>query len=181
MNKPTVIAWMGVQVLPCPYNINMTFEAKIARANVVPYQGIEDGVQFQKFEDASLDKECLDLVWEITGNTAESQFAFKKLAEHANSIIATMNANAVHYATQYIRSMHPLHRNAELGTPGTPRYFLLRVYRNYEFDCTEHPEMFLGAPLGMYHCSVCGDMQVAGTAHIRESLTHTVDVYRASE
>jgi len=178
MNQANVTEWMGVQVLPLVYNINMTFEAKIARANVVPFQDIEDGVKFKTYADPSLDKECLDLVWQITGDTAESQFAFKMLADHANQIIATMNANLVHYATQYIRSMHPLYRNAELGTPGTPRYFLLRVYLNHEFDCTEHPEMFLGSPLGMYHCKVCGDMQVAGLPHISEKM---VEEFHAQE
>lgn len=174
MNQPNVKEWMGVQVLPLAYNVNMTFEAKVARANIVPYQGVEDGVLFKKFEDASLDKACLDLVWQITGDTEESQFAFKMLADHANAIIATMNANLVHYATQYIRSMHPLYSDAELGTPGTPRYFLLRVYLNHEFQCTEHPEMFLGAPLGMYHCKVCGDMQMAGMPHIKDEMAQEV-------
>lgn len=178
MEQPNIKNWMGINILPLTYNINMTFEAKLGRANVVPYSGVEDEVLFKKFEDASLDKECLDLVWKITGDTEESQFAFKIMADHANSIIASMNTNVVHYATQYIRSMHPLYRKPELGTPGTPRYFLLRVYLNHEFECTEHPEMFLGAPLGMYHCKVCGDMQMAGMPHISEKM---VDEYRASE
>lgn len=32
-------------------------------------------------------------------------------------------------------------------------------------NCTEKPENFAGAPLGMYHCPDCGAMVVAGMLH----------------
>lgn len=32
--------------------------------------------------------------------------------------------------------------------------------------CPEDPVALKGAPLGMYHCPVCGCMQVAGLSHM---------------
>jgi len=32
--------------------------------------------------------------------------------------------------------------------------------------CPEDPKLFLGQPIGMYHCPDCGCMQVAGFAHL---------------
>lgn len=44
--------------------------------------------------------------------------------------------------------------------------YLMRFYKDADWPCVEHPEMLLGAPIGMYHCPYCGEMQVAGTYHI---------------
>lgn len=44
------------------------------------------------------------------------------------------------------------------------RVFIYRVYKNDD-ECSEHPEMLKGAPLGMYHCPVCMEMMVAGLRH----------------
>lgn len=46
------------------------------------------------------------------------------------------------------------------------RTLYVRLYRNEDFACHEHPEMLLGQPLGMYHCGHCGDMQMAGMMHL---------------
>ena len=32
--------------------------------------------------------------------------------------------------------------------------------------CPEDPTLLLGQPIGMYHCPVCGAMQVAGIPHL---------------
>lgn len=32
--------------------------------------------------------------------------------------------------------------------------------------CPEDPVALLGQPIGMYHCPVCGEMQVAGLPHV---------------
>jgi hypothetical protein len=32
--------------------------------------------------------------------------------------------------------------------------------------CPEQPLLLLGAPLGQYHCPVCGEMQLAGIPHL---------------
>lgn len=32
-------------------------------------------------------------------------------------------------------------------------------------NCAEKPEVFLGAPLGQYHCPDCGAMVIAGVPH----------------
>jgi hypothetical protein len=170
--------WNGLPIPPCHFNINMTFEARIGNANDVPYVWTDEGASVKQITaDDTLNKECLDLIWTITGETVDSQRAFKEAGVHANKIIAGINANVYHYAHKLLVSKHPLHKPV-VGTPGTPRYFLVRVYLNHQFDCTEHPEMWLGSPLGMYHCAVCGDMQVAGLPHISEKM---VDEYRASE
>lgn len=44
------------------------------------------------------------------------------------------------------------------------RFFVYRIYLN-DGECTEHPEMLVGAPMGMYHCPVCMEMLVAGLRH----------------
>lgn len=41
----------------------------------------------------------------------------------------------------------------------------IRFFRNADFPCTEHPELQLFSPIGMYHCPVCGEMVVAGFNH----------------
>lgn len=48
------------------------------------------------------------------------------------------------------------------GRPAT----YIRVFRAEDFPCSEHPEMLLGQPLGMYHCPACGEMQMAGCFHL---------------
>jgi hypothetical protein len=32
--------------------------------------------------------------------------------------------------------------------------------------CPEDPVLLLGMPIGMYHCPVCGEMQMAGMMHL---------------
>ncbi len=40
-----------------------------------------------------------------------------------------------------------------------------RLFRTSDFPCIEHPEMFLGKPIGQYHCPHCGTMVCAGAPH----------------
>jgi hypothetical protein len=35
-------------------------------------------------------------------------------------------------------------------------------------ECPEDPVKLLGAPIGMYHCPICGCMQIAGFPHVHE-------------
>jgi len=46
------------------------------------------------------------------------------------------------------------------------KVILIRVFKNSDFSCTEHPEMLIFEPLGQYHCPACGEMVVAGFTHI---------------
>lgn len=32
--------------------------------------------------------------------------------------------------------------------------------------CPYNPELLLGAPIGMFHCPICGEMQLAGNRHL---------------
>ena len=32
--------------------------------------------------------------------------------------------------------------------------------------CTEDPRLLAGQPIGQYHCTQCGEMQVAGMEHL---------------
>lgn len=34
------------------------------------------------------------------------------------------------------------------------------------WPCEGKPEELAGAPIGMYHCEVCGEMQLAGAYHL---------------
>lgn len=45
-------------------------------------------------------------------------------------------------------------------------YSLIRIYLNEDYPCEGHPELFVDTAMGMYHCEVCGDMQLAGTFHL---------------
>lgn len=56
-------------------------------------------------------------------------------------------------------------------TEGDPRYapVCCRCYSSagplLPANCSERPELLLGAPLGQYHCPDCGAMVVAGVPH----------------
>jgi len=39
------------------------------------------------------------------------------------------------------------------------------VEKLFEPNCEEKPEVFIGSPLGQYHCPDCGAMILAGVAH----------------
>lgn len=35
----------------------------------------------------------------------------------------------------------------------------------FPLPCPEDPRRLAGAPIGMYHCPCCGEMQIAGMRH----------------
>lgn len=49
--------------------------------------------------------------------------------------------------------------------------FSIRFYKDSDWPCKEHPEMLYGQPIGMYHCPVCGEMQMAGSFHLPREFT----------
>nr|DAF93458.1 MAG TPA: hypothetical protein [Myoviridae sp. ctshb19] len=64
----------------------------------------------------------------------------------------------------------------DIYNKGCVRTLIYRVYKNVEGECQGHPEMLAGAPLGMCHCDVCGEMVMAGMPHPTEA-----DIERAEQ
>lgn len=55
----------------------------------------------------------------------------------------------------------------EFDPEGTNTFSLaLMLYKNSDWVCIEHPELLIDVPMGMYHCPVCGEMQMAGCFHL---------------
>lgn len=44
----------------------------------------------------------------------------------------------------------------------SPSFEVLDVTEGIAFECPERPEVWLGSPMGMYHCPHCGCMVIAG-------------------
>lgn len=51
---------------------------------------------------------------------------------------------------------------------------IVRIFRDQDFACKGHPELLVNAPIGMYHCDKCGEMQMAGTFHLPKEETEDV-------
>jgi len=53
----------------------------------------------------------------------------------------------------------------EIDLSKTTKDFGRALDGRVRLPCPEDPLMLKSAPLGMYHCPVCGEMQVAGLPH----------------
>ncbi|MNQ59435.1 hypothetical protein D3C85_736810 [compost metagenome] len=174
---PNLRDWNGIALPEFRLALNTVFRTFEHEACEIPLCWSNEGIEQLVCTDDSLKKPCLDLTWEITGSSAESQAAFDEALNYANVLIFKLDATKFHFAKRWLLSTHPLHRK-QLDRQWVPRFFMLRIYLNSDFDCIEHPEMLVGKPIGMYHCPECGAMQVGGMPHIRDAM---LDEYRASE
>lgn len=131
------------------------------RAALVPLHASADGEGIEFVEVNPTDKrECTDLI-----------LKFEKGLEHEDDIpemiflkkvVRKLNAvEGIHFKFVFIYDS-----NSWLPNRGLLRMILLRIYRNIDFKCVEHSEMLAGAPMGMYHCDICGEMQMAGAMHL---------------
>lgn len=62
----------------------------------------------------------------------------------------------------------PLLENSPIHCTFLPgnAFHIYRFYLNDDHPCREHSELYLNSPIGMYHCPICGDMQLAGNFHL---------------
>lgn len=130
------------------------------RAALVPLHASSDGEGIEFVEvDPSDKRECTDLILkfekglEYEDDIPEMIF-LKKVVRKLNAM------EGIHYKFCFLYD-----DNSWLPNRGLLRMILLRIYRNVDFKCVEHSEMLVGAPLGMYHCDICGVMQMPGMMH----------------
>jgi hypothetical protein len=153
---------------------NTRFFAYVNKANRVPFLVDRNGKEgerllYRVIEDPELDTHCVDLLYLFDGNAESANQAAKAAIDHSTQIMVNLPEN-VHFSQRYLIE--------DIGQESVARLYLMRVYRNADFECTEHPEMSCGAPLTQYFCPECGGMQMTGMAHMPANMT---DVYRASE
>lgn len=174
---PNLSSWNGVALPEFRFTNNTVFRTFENEACEIPFCWSVEGIEQITSTEVLLKKACLDLTWEITGSPSESQAAFQHALSYAEALIFKLDAAQFHFAKRWLLSTHPLHK-AQTDRQWVPRFFMLRIYLNSDFDCIEHPEMLVGKPIGMYHCPECGAMQVGGLPHINDKM---LDEYRASE
>lgn len=109
------------------------------------------------FQSASEDPgtQCLDLVFSVD-KTDDFEGTMARLVPEIKGYVDALDILEKGY--------HIVER-ALKQTDARGTIILLRIYRDADFECVEHPEMFLGAPMGQYHCPVCSEMLMAGMPH----------------
>lgn len=140
--------------------LNATFDSYAVSANFVPHKYENGDFIFSTFDKELEDKKAHDLVFTIAGDKEIVTEALDKIVQYVQDVYSKLIApNEYHVAYRTLYSDNPEHKECA-------RLLLVRIYRNEDFVCTEHPEMLVGAPIGMYHCPGCGDMQLAGVPHL---------------
>lgn len=136
------------------------------RAALIPkyFDVIADAVVYEE-SCISNELRCIDLFAEVPENTDFSIWAAEKVNPYLKNFYDDLKTSSLHSAVTLV---------SIVGIPEHNKYLVLRVYNNADFVCTEHPELLLGAPLGQYHCPICGHMQIAGMFHF---LKDEVNVY----
>lgn len=149
----------------------VTFDAVIGRSGLVPFQYKAGQVIFVQMEHETMaDKPVLDLVFNIFGTPEESETALMAIKGYGVTLAKYIDFYVYHVASRLLYSDNPKYAQGQK----VPRFLLLRIYKNADFECVEHPEMLVGKPLGMYHCPVCGEMQVAGIFHLPKGEQYNV-------
>lgn len=163
-----VASWRGLELSePTDLPPNVMFDAERCLAAIVP-DGYEKGnVYWHRFEDEQLENlEVLDLVFQISGTPEAAEAACMVIGAYLKTVFEQVQTGAWHSSVRVLYSDNPAY---DRGEP-VPSVFIYRIYPNVEGMCEEHPEMLLGAPMGMYHCPVCGEMQLAGMPHVTNSV-----------
>lgn len=154
--------WEGVAIPEFRSNY-VTLFVQPAKANRVPVAYREGMIECVTITDPTVDKDCLDLVYLIAGTESESNAGYDESCKHAQETVNAFGADKFHFANRRLNSDHVI-----FAGKNVPRFILIRIYLNSDFECIEQPEMLLGCPLGQYHCPECGAMQIAGVPHLAE-------------
>ena len=153
----------GVDFPEPPVVENMTFDAVQNDCNLVPLDYKKGDVFFTDSSTPLHTKRALDLVWTIGGTKGQVDAAIKILVPYLQDLTKLADSKDFHSATRVLWSDNPKYK------PNTvARLVMVRIFRNEDFECREHPEMLSGEPRGQYHCPFCANMQVAGTMHMKD-------------
>lgn len=141
----------------------MQADVVVADANVV-YSSYDKNLRSIKIEEDAKPIEVLDFIWKTEGsNTERRGLILGFINPYLERLYQVCQENELHTMAM----SHSNDRIKELDVHGT--VVVIRVYRDQDFRCQEHPEMMLGVPIGMYHCPQCGVMQVAGRPHVYDN------------
>jgi len=134
----------------------VTLDVRATTSRHVPSKHDGTELYYTEFTDGP-DKEVVDLIFNLTAPEFERGPLLQGyVAPHFNDVVTQAMPHNVHHM---IRALH---------NDVTLKVIVIRLFNDGDFDCTEHPEMLLGVPMGQYHCPYCGEMQVAGLFHIKD-------------
>lgn len=127
-----------------------------SRARTIPNY-VDGIVQWEVLDTELLEKPCFDYVWQLKDGKYDRQLVDSISSWVGGELTQSgfLTRNCLHVSSKVVSDREREHLSL----------VLLRVFDNNDFPCTEHPE-FLFGPIGMYHCPVCGHMQMAGLAHL---------------
>lgn len=134
----------------------ITLDVRATTSRHVPARFDGTDLYYTEFESGP-DVGVVDLIFKLTAPMKDcSPLIQGYAAPHFTDVVTQAMLRNMHH------SVRALYHGAE------PRIIIVRLFDDGDFDCNEHPEMLLGAPLGQYHCPCCGEMQVAGLFHIKD-------------
>lgn len=139
-------------------NPHVRFDAVLVPdSSMVPDAYFNTGITFTKVPAPEV--EALDLVFMFFGSPAEVSSALTTdVKDYLGELRSFVRNQNMHFAHRMFGFSAP-------GYDGLAEAVVVRVFRDADFTCPEHPELLLGQPIGMYHCPYCAHMQLAGVGH----------------
>lgn len=129
----------------------VTLDAFLSPESMVPYR-FAAGQDFV-LENNGLDDICANFVFKLNGHVDLQESQMKLIGEFTHRLQFDWD------------KFHVAYRAVKDPINNAIRTFYYRVYITKPDQCTEHPEMLAGEPLGQYHCGVCGEMVCAAVPH----------------
>lgn len=126
------------------------------------YTGVVDDtprqLNFTKLQGDSAELKVTDIIWSVRNPSIDANEVLGAIVLKVRELMAANTILGYSFAARGFK-VNPYDDSPVL-------VLFVRAYKTSEHPCAEHPELYLGAPIGMYHCPVCGEMQVAGTFHV---------------
>lgn len=126
------------------------------------YTGVVDDtprqLNFTRLQGESAELKVTDIIWSVRNPSIYGSEVLGAIVLKVRELMAVNTILGYSFDLKGLK-VNPYDKDS-------PVFVLcVRAYKTSEHPCAEHPELYLGAPIGMYHCPVCGEMQVAGTFH----------------
>jgi len=153
-----------------PQTEHMSVDLVNSKNAIQPLRYKTGDIVIQELQGDVAEKPVFDMVFQLFGTPENVEASKKAIGDWAKAWVPTLEAANVHLAQRYLYSDNPKYKKGgeEYVEGGVLRVLWIRLYNNADFDCTEHPEFLGGEPIGMYHCPVCNDMQMAGMPHVKD-------------
>ena len=127
------------------------------------YTGVVDDtprqLNFTRLQGKYAELKVTDIIWSVRNPSIADNDTIDGIVLKVREIVSANTLLGYSFAALGLK-VNPYDKDSPVFV------LFVRAYKTSEHPCAEHPELYLGAPLGMYHCPVCGEMQVAGTFHI---------------